>query len=77
MSLLAFHRVLIASGIVFCAGFSAWQLYGYRQAGGALDLAVGLGFAAAAGLLGVYLVHLRRFLRLPPRPARATPPRPH
>jgi hypothetical protein len=65
MSLLPFHRVLIASAIVFCAGFSALELRAYTRGGGTLELVLGLGFAVAAGALIVYLWHLRRFLGLP------------
>jgi hypothetical protein len=65
VSLVPFHRVLIASAIVFCAGFSAWELIAYYRAGGTGALVSGLFFALAAGLLIVYLWHLRRFLGLP------------
>ena len=65
MSLVPFHRVLIASAIVFCAGFSALELLAYTRGGGTLELVLGLAFAAAAGLLIVYLWHLRRILGLP------------
>jgi hypothetical protein len=64
-SLVPFHRFLIASAIVFCAGFSAWELVRYTRAARTLDLVLGLAFALAAGLLIVYLLHLRRFLNLP------------
>ena len=72
MSLVPFHRVLIVSAIVFCAGFSALELLAYSRGGGMLELVLGLAFAAAAGLLIVYLWHLRRILGLPKR----RPPRP-
>jgi hypothetical protein len=62
VSLIGFHRVLIASAIVFCTAFAAWQLLAFRRDGALLDAVVAIGFAAAAGLLTVYLVHLRRFL---------------
>jgi hypothetical protein len=65
MSLLPFHRVLIASAIVFCAGFSAWTLLAWTRTHGTGDLVLGLAFAVAAGGLLVYLIHLRRFLGLP------------
>lgn len=65
-SLVPFHRLLIGSAIVFCAGFSALELVSYARAGRWVDLLLGLGFALAAGLLIVYLLHLRRFLNLPP-----------
>jgi hypothetical protein len=65
MSLLPFHRILIVSAIVFCAGFSAWTLVGYARTRVTADLLLGLAFALAAGALLVYLLHLRRFLGLP------------
>jgi hypothetical protein len=65
MSLLPFHRVLIVSAILFCAGFSALELLAYSRHGGTLELALGLGFAVAAGALIFYLWHLRRILGLP------------
>jgi hypothetical protein len=65
MGLIRFHRVLIGSGIVFCAGFAAWQLRAGMRTGRSSDILTGLGFAFAAGLLIFYLLHLRRFLRLP------------
>jgi len=70
VSLLPFHRVLIGSAIVFCAGFSALELLAYTRAGGTVELVLGLAFAVAAGLLIVYLWHLRRILGLPKRPTR-------
>ena len=65
MSLIGFHRVLISCGIVFCAGFSAWELVAFSRHGRSSDLVLGLGFALASGALTVYLLFLRRILRLP------------
>jgi hypothetical protein len=65
MSLVPFHRVLIVSAIVFCAGFSALELLAYARGAGTLELVLGIGFAAAAGAFIVYLWHLRRILGLP------------
>ena len=73
MSLLPFHRVLIASAIVFCAGFSLWELMRYSSGGGTTELVTGLVFAVLAGALIVYFWHMRRILGLPRRPPR--PPR--
>ncbi len=64
-TLVPFHRFLIASAIVFCAGFSAWQLLLFLRNREWLELVLGLAFALAAGLLLVYLLHLRRILNLP------------
>jgi hypothetical protein len=57
-----FHKVLISTGIAFCAGFALWTLVQYGRAGGIAMLGLGLVFAAAALGLGYYLRHLRRFL---------------
>jgi len=50
-----FHKVLISTGIGFCALFALWALV---QGSPVLALA----FGAAAVALGYYLRHLRRFL---------------
>jgi hypothetical protein len=65
MSLIQFHRVLIATAIVFCGGFAAWELRAYLGNGEILALLLAIGFAAAALALLYYLRHLSRFLRLP------------
>jgi hypothetical protein len=60
-SLVAFHRVLITTGIVFCFGFAAWEVRVWRatQGMGALLL------AAVFFLLGIGLVlYLRRLNRI-------------
>jgi hypothetical protein len=65
MSLVAFHRVLILTAIVFCFGFAAWELRAYLQFGagvGALALA-GV-FGALAVLLAGYLARLSSILHL-------------
>ena len=59
--MIAFHRVLIATAIAFCAGMTLWALSEWRSgAAGALALAVG--FAIAGVVLAYYLRNLRRFL---------------
>ena len=60
--MIAFHRFLIATAILFCGGFAVWSIVAYRVDGGLLPLALGVSFALAAGLLGYYLKNLRRFL---------------
>jgi uncharacterized membrane protein len=50
-----FHKLLIATAVVFCAGMGVWAALN-----GAVVLAVAC-FAAAAAL-GYYLRHLKRFL---------------
>lgn len=60
--MIPFHRLLIATAIVFCAGFSAWAAWNYRQSGEVLMLVTAFAFAVATVALGYYLRHLRRFL---------------
>ena len=62
MSLIGFHRFLIATAIVFCFGFGVWELMTWwvGRASGALVL--GITFLALGGLLTYYLARLRRFL---------------
>lgn len=62
MSLIAFHRFLIAVGIIFCGGFAVWELLRFRDGYGWTSLLLALSFAVAAAALGYYLRHLRRFL---------------
>lgn len=62
MSLIGFHKVLIATGILFCGGFGGWQLLRFARGGGTATLAVGLLATLAAVGLGVYLALLGRFL---------------
>lgn len=64
MSLIPFHRFLIAAAIVFCAGFAVWELFAFMEGGGLLDLALAVAFGAAAAAFGYYLRHLSRFLKL-------------
>lgn len=65
MSLIHFHRFLIASAIAFCLGFAGWEFLAYTRGGGAVALVIAVAFAVAAVFLSVYLWHLRRILRLP------------
>jgi hypothetical protein len=59
-----FHRVLIATAILFCAGFSVRSLVVYGATGDGLSLAMFVAFLIATGALGFYLLNLRRFLGL-------------
>ena len=61
-SLIQFHRVLIASGIVFCGGFAAWAFVSASRTGGAGFWVLGSVFAVLAVGLAVYLWNLRRVL---------------
>lgn len=60
MSLVSFHKVLIATAILFCAGFAVWEFNRYTGGSGSLIMAVVFGVIAV--LLSFYLAHLRRFL---------------
>ena len=62
MSLISFHRFLIAAAIVFCFGFAVWELMTWwvGRAPGALLLGVTF-LVLGAGLI-VYLARLRSFL---------------
>lgn len=76
MSLIAFHRVLIAVGVLFCGGFAVWELLRFLDGRGWTSLLLALAFAVAAAALGYYLRHLRRFLGLDEaRGPGAKPPR--
>ncbi len=62
MSLIHFHRFLIGTGIVFCAGYAAWEFNAAATGGGAAAFALGAIFAVLAVGLIVYLRNLRRIL---------------
>lgn len=62
MSLIAFHRFLIAVGILFCFGFAGWELvlWWVTRAWGSFVLAAV--FVTFGALLSYYLSRLSRFL---------------
>ena len=60
--MIAFHRFLIGTAILFCAVFAVWSIVAFRSDGGVLPLVLGLVFAVAAAALTYYLKNLRRFL---------------
>ena len=62
MSIISFHRFLIATAIAFCAVFAAWEFRIFTAGGGLGALAVGVLFALAAAGLAYYLANLARFL---------------
>lgn len=70
MSLIGFHRFLIAAGILFCGGFAVWQFLAFLDQRSAVSLFMSIAFAVAAVAFGYYLRNLSRFLRLPPDDAR-------
>ena len=62
MSIIGFHRFLIATAILFCAVFAAWEFRVFSTGGGLFTLALGILFALAAAGLAYYLANLTRFL---------------
>ncbi|MEJ2311169.1 MAG: hypothetical protein P8Y10_07005 [Gemmatimonadales bacterium] len=62
MSLIGFHKLLIATAILFCALFAVWQGTMFARTGAALNIALAAAFALAAAGLTYYLANLRRFL---------------
>jgi hypothetical protein len=71
VSLIAFHRVLIATGILFCFGFAAWELVFWWVTRRVGALALGVVFVLLGVGLCWYLARLARFLgyeKKEPRP---------
>lgn len=62
MSIIGFHRFLIATAILFCAIFAAWEFRLFSSGGSLGALAIGVVFALAAAGLAYYLANLARFL---------------
>jgi len=62
MQLIAFHRLLIGTAIVFGFGFSIWELLSYRQTGEVQALITGALSFVVSLLLAYYLKNLKRFL---------------
>ncbi|MSR35451.1 MAG: hypothetical protein EXR95_02235 [Gemmatimonadetes bacterium] len=69
MSLISFHRFLIAAAIIFCFGFAIWELMTWWVGRSSGALILGLTFVGLGLLLGFYLARLRRFLGLDPAKA--------
>ncbi len=62
MSLISFHRILIAAAILFCAGYGAYELLAFTKGGGNGSLVMsGVFFVLTAGL-SYYLWRLKHFL---------------
>jgi hypothetical protein len=60
--MILFHRFLIGTAIVFCAGFALWAYGAYPTPGGTTFLVMAVCFGAAAIAFSYYLVNLKRFL---------------
>ncbi|MGH7540948.1 MAG: hypothetical protein ACRELC_08120 [Gemmatimonadota bacterium] len=62
MSIVGFHRFLIAMAILFCALFAAWEYVSFARGAGWASLALGVAFTVAGAGLVYYLANLDRFL---------------
>ena len=60
--MIPFHRFLIATAIVFCAGFALWTHGAYQSSGGTVFRVLSTCFGAVAVGLCYYLMNLKRFL---------------
>ena len=60
--MIPFHRLLIATAILFCAGFAIWALGQYLALQRPGMLALTVIFAILAVALAYYLSNLKRFL---------------
>jgi hypothetical protein len=65
LNLILFHRLLIATAIIFCATFAAWEFGQFTRSGGASRLILAIVFALLAVALSWYLKRLARVLNLP------------
>ena len=62
VSLLAFHRFLIAAAIAFCLGYAVWEARDWMETREVGALVIACVFVLLAAGLGVYLSRLERFL---------------
>jgi hypothetical protein len=62
VSIVSFHRVLIAFAILFCAGYGLYELIGFTRDGGTVSLVMGGVFLILATGLSYYLWRLNHFL---------------
>ena len=62
LSLISFHRILIAVAILFCAGYGAFELVAFSRGGGNGALVISGVFFLFTALLAYYLWRLKRFL---------------
>jgi hypothetical protein len=65
MQLIWFHRVLIGVAIVFFGGFGVWELVAYNSNRDSTALVLGLVSIVVAVALFIYLLRLKRILKLP------------
>lgn len=62
MSLVHFHRFLIATAVAFCLGYGVWEIRAALAGSGGSAFALGSVFILLGIALAVYLRHLARFL---------------
>jgi len=62
MSIVSFHRGLIAAAIAFCFGYGIWELVGYSRPGPGGSLGLGVVFVVLGAGLVFYLTRLNRIL---------------
>ncbi len=62
MSLISFHRILIAVAILFCAGYGVYELPALTGSGGDGSLVLSAFFFVCAAALGYYLWRLKSIL---------------
>ncbi len=62
VSLITFHRILIATGILFCVGYSGYELVEFTKMGGTRPLVLGVVFFLLGCGLSYYLWRLSHFL---------------
>lgn len=60
--MIGFHRLLIATAILFCLVLAVWMFAAAGRDGGTLAVILGISFSGAAVGLSYYLKHLDRFL---------------
>lgn len=60
MSLMTFHKIFIATSVVFCFGFGFLQISHYVESKATETLLLGIGSIAASGSLVLYLQSLIR-----------------
>ena len=65
MQLIWFHRVLIGVAVAFFAGFGVWELLAYNSNRDSTSLVLGLVSIVVAVALFIYLMRLKRILKLP------------
>jgi len=61
--MIAFHRTLITTAIIFCTLFAVWSFREWQGSHSTFSMAAALAFGVFAVGLSVYLANLKRFLK--------------